>query len=115
MVFFLVLLAKALAWSFLFASGTRSDLKGMLGRAALITVILTAMDRFTVIANLRFSAVVLTFALYAAMSFVLLPLAWKAKSTAVSVSLNVAGILGAFAGVNFTMDLLRGLFPFLNK
>ena len=69
----------------------------------------------SVASNLTFPAIVLTLVLYALMSFILLPLAWKLKNPILSVILNLMGMLGAFAGVNFTMDFLRGLLPFMNK
>ncbi|HBG04461.1 MAG: hypothetical protein A2075_03385 [Geobacteraceae bacterium GWC2_58_44] len=114
MIFFVMLL-KCLAWFVAFWSGIRSDLNGMLLRAAGITVFLTVADKFSVASNLALPAILLTLLLYALMSFILLPLAWKLKNTAVSVICNVIGVLGAFAGVNFTMDLLRGLLPLMNK
>ncbi|MBU5637148.1 hypothetical protein KOM00_10425 [Geomonas sp. Red69] len=49
------------------------------------------------------------------MSFTLIPCAWKLRNTLATLLLGVAGTLGALAGVNFTMDLLRGLVPFLNR
>ena len=114
MIFFAMLL-KVVAWVFTFRCATRANLSGMLLRAAGITVFLTVVDKFSVAGNLAFPAIMLTLLLYALMSFILLPAAWKLKSTAVSVACNVMGMLGAFAGVNFTMDLLRGLLPFMNR
>jgi hypothetical protein len=115
MIIIFVMLLKPVAWLYAFWTGTRSDLNGMLLRAAGITVFLTLADKISVASNLALPAIVLTLVLYALMSFILMPLAWKLKNTAVTVICNVIGMLGAFAGVNFTMDFLRGLLPFMNK
>jgi len=114
MIFFVMLL-KPVAWFFAFRSGTRSDLNTMLLWASGITVFLTLADKVSVASNLEFPAILLTLFLYALMSFLLFPLAWKLKSGKLSLVLNLAGMLGAFAGVNFTMDFLRGLLPFMNR
>lgn len=114
MIFFAILL-KAFTWFMAFRCGVGSDRKGMLLQAASITVFLTVVDSFTVAANLRFSATLLTLLLYALMSFTLFPLAWKVKNRWFTLACNVTGMLGALAGVNFTMDLLRGLFPVLYR
>jgi hypothetical protein len=114
MIFFVMLL-KPIAWFFAFISGNRVSLNAMLLRAAGITLFLTLADKVSVASNLAFPAIVLTLVLYALMSFILLPLAWKLKNPTLSVILNLMGMLGAFAGVNFTMDFLRGLLPFMNK
>lgn len=114
MIFFAILL-KSVAWVIAFRSGVRSDLKGMLLRAAAITILLTAADKVSVASNLALPAIVLTLLLYALMSFTLLPIAWKLKNRWVSLACNVTGMLGALAGVNFTMDLLRGLWPFMDR
>ena len=115
MLFLLVMLMKFVAWFFAFRFGTRSDLKGMLLSAAGITLLLTVIDKFSVAANLALPAILLTLLLYALMSFILLPLAWKVKNSALSLFCNVIGMLGAFAGVNFVMDFLRGVLQFMNK
>jgi len=112
---FIAILLKTFAWFFAFRSGMRSDLNGMLLRAAGISLFLTVADKLSVASNLAFAAIMLTLLLYTLMSFVLLPVAWKLKNSAISVFCNVMGLIGAFAGVNFTMDLLRGLLPFMNK
>jgi hypothetical protein len=114
MIFFVMLL-KAAAWFFVFMSGTKGTMNEMLLRAAGITVFLTLADKVSVASNLAFPAILLTLLLYAVMSFTLLPIAWKAKNTALSLVLNLFGMLGAFAGVNFTMDFARGLLPFMNS
>jgi small neutral amino acid transporter SnatA (MarC family) len=114
MIFFVMLL-KPIFWFFAFWSGTRRDLNGMLLRGAGITVFLTLADKVSVASNLAFPAILLTLLLYALMSFILLPIAWKLKNRAVSVVCNLMGMLGAFAGVNFIMDFLRGLLPFMNQ
>lgn len=110
MIFFMLLL-KPIAWFFAFRSGTRCDLKGMLLRAAGITGFLTLADKISVASNLAFPAIMLTLLLYALMSFTLLPIAWKLKSGPAVVVCNLLGMLGAFAGVNFLMDFIRGLLP----
>ncbi|QWV99447.1 hypothetical protein KP003_09570 [Geomonas nitrogeniifigens] len=114
MIFFAILL-KAVLWVIVFRSAVRCDARAMLLRCSCIAVALTVIDIFSVAANLRFSAFVLTLALYLLMSFTLIPCAWKLRNTLATLLLGVAGTLGALAGVNFTMDLLRGLVPFLNR
>lgn len=114
MIFFVILL-KAFVWVTVFRCAMKADLGGMLLRAAAITLFLTAADKVSVASNLHLSAILLTLVLYALMSFILLPLAWKIRVGWVSLLCNVTGMLGALAGVNFTMDLLRGLLPFLNR
>lgn len=111
----LALLLKPLAWLIAFRSGTRGTLKAMLLRAGGITVFLTLADKVSVAANLPLPAILLTLTLYGVMSFTLLPLAWKVRNKALSTVLNLAGLLGAFAGVNFIMDFLRGILPFMNR
>lgn len=115
MLFLLVMLLKPIAWFFAYRYGTRSDLKGMLFWAAGITVVLTLIDRFSVASNLPLPAILLTLALYALMSFILLPLGWRLKNPVLSAACNFLGMLGAFAGVNFTMDMIRGLLQLMNK
>jgi hypothetical protein len=114
MIFF-VILFKAVLWVMAFRSAVRADAPGMLLRAAAIAVTLTVLDRFSVAGNLRFSAILLTLFLYLVMSFTLIPVAWKLKNRWVSLLCNMAGMLGALAAVNFVMDLIRGLVPFLNR
>jgi len=87
----------------------------MLLWAAGITVLLTLADKVSVASNLAAPAILLTLILYALMSFTLLPLAWKVKKTNLSAVLNLMGMIGAFAGVNFTMDFLRGFMPLMNR
>jgi hypothetical protein len=65
--------------------------------------------------NLATPAILLTLVLYGVMSFTLFPLAWKMKNSTLSMVLNLAGMIGAFAGVNFTMDFLRGFLPVMNR
>lgn len=114
MIFF-VILFKAVLWVMAFRSALKADASGMLLRAAGIALILTVMDRFSVAGNLRLSALLLTLVLYLLMSLILIPVAWKLKNRWVSLACNLAGMLGALAGVNFAMDLIRGLVPFLNR
>ena len=108
---FLMLLLKPIVWFLVFRSGIRCDLKGVLLRAAGITGFLTLADKVSVASNLAWPAIMLTLLLYALMSFTLLPVAWKLKSPAAVLVCNLLGMLGAFAGVNFTMDFIRGLLP----
>lgn len=110
----LALFLKPIAWYIAFKSGIIENMNTMLLWAAGITVALTLVDKVSVASNLATPAILLTLALYGLMSFILLPLAWKVKNTALSRSLNLMGMIGAFAGVNFTMDFLRGFFPFMN-
>ncbi|MFA7404993.1 MAG: hypothetical protein WC007_13440 [Pelobacteraceae bacterium] len=111
----LALLLKPIAWYVAFKSGTIENLNKMLLWAAGISVVLTLADKVSVAGNLAFSAILLTLVLYALMSFTLLPLAWKVKKAGFSVVLNLVGMIGAFAGVNFTMDFIRGFLPIMNR
>ena len=114
MIFFVMLL-KPVAWFFAFRAATKGNLNSMLLYTSGITLFLTLADKVSVASNLAFPAILLTFCLYAVMAFALLPFAWKLKNPVVSLVLNLMGMLGAFAGVNFTMDFLRGLMPFMNR
>lgn len=111
----LVLFLKPVAWYIAFKSGVIEKLNSMLLWAAGITVVLTVADKATVADNLALPAILLTLLLYGLMSFTLLPLAWKVKNGKLSAALNLAGMIGAFAGVNFTMDFIRGFLPFMNR
>ncbi|MBU5637149.1 hypothetical protein KOM00_10430 [Geomonas sp. Red69] len=62
MIFFAILL-KAVLWVIVFRSAVRCDARAMLLRCSCIAVALTVIDIFSVAANLRFSAFVLTLAL----------------------------------------------------
>lgn len=99
---------KPVAWYIAFKSGIIENMNTMLLWAAGITVVLTLVDKVSVADRLPASAILLTLALYGLMSFTLFSLAWKAKKSKLSVVLNLVGMIGAFAGVNFTMDFLRG-------
>ncbi|MGB9080562.1 MAG: hypothetical protein WCD00_04630 [Desulfuromonadaceae bacterium] len=112
---FLALILKPVAWFVAFRYGTKGNMSALLLWAAGITVILTLVDKASVAGNLATPAIILTLVLYGVMSFTLLPLAWKVKNKTLSVVLNLAGMIGAFAGVNFTMDLLRGFLPMMNR
>jgi len=111
----LALLLKPIAWLVAFSFGTRGKMNTMLLWATGITVFLALVDKVSVASNLATPAILLTLVLYGLMSFTLLPLAWKLKKTSLSVVLNLAGLVGAFAGVNFTMDFLRGFLPLMNR
>jgi hypothetical protein len=106
---FFVMLLKTTAWFFAFRTATRTGPVAMLLWASGISILLTLADKVSVASNLDFRAIQLTLVLYAAMSFTLLPLGWKLRKPALSLVLNLMGMLGAFAGVNFTMDFLRSL------
>ena len=110
----LALLLKPIVWFVAFRSGTRGNMNAMLLWAAGITVILTLADKASVADNLAVPAILLTLALYGLMSFTLIPLAWKVKKTTLSMVLNLVGVIGAFAGINFTMDFIRGFLPLMN-
>jgi len=112
---FLALFLKPVAWYVAFKSGTIENMKTMLLWTVGITFGLTLVDKVSVASNLPFKAILLTLVLYGLMSFILIPLAWKIKNTALSVVLNIMGMIGAFAGVNFTMDFIRGLLPLMNR
>lgn len=112
---FLALFLKPVAWYIAFKSGIIESRNTMLMWAAGIAVALTLVDKVSVASNLPAPAIVLTLILYVLMSFTLLPLAWKVKRSGVLTALNLAGIIGAFAGVNFTMDFLRGILPFMSR
>jgi hypothetical protein len=100
-----VMLLKAAAWLFAFWSGIGRGLLGMLVQAAAITVFLTVVDGTTA-GDRALPAQLLTLLLYALMSFTLLSVAWKLRNPAVSLACNVAGTLGAFAIVNFTIEFI---------
>ena len=111
----IALILKPIAWLVAFRSGTRGNLDTMMLWAAGIIVFLTLADKVSVASNLAVPAIVLTLVLYTLMSFTLIPLAWKVKKTTLSVVLNLMGMIGAFAGVNFVMDFIRGLLPLMNR
>lgn len=111
----LALLLKPVIWLVVFRSAIKGTSNAMLLRAAGVTGVLTLVDKVSVASNLAPPAILLTLILYGAMSFTLLPLAWKVKNTVFSTALNVAGVVGAFAGVNFTLDVIRGFLPFVNR
>lgn len=104
---YLVMFLKSAAWAVAFWLGINRALKGMLLSSAAIAVFLTVTDKLTVSADLALVDILLTLLLYAMMSFLLLPIAWKLKDPAVSLACNVTGTLGALAVVNFTMDFIR--------
>lgn len=111
----LALLLKPIAWFVAFRSGTRGSMNAMMLSAAGITIALTLADTVSVASNLAFPAIILTLVLYTLMSCILIPLAWKVNNATLSVVLNLAGMIGAFAGVNFTMDFIRGFLPLMNQ
>lgn len=111
----LALILKPIVWLAVFRYAARGTLNAMLLSAAGMTAFLTLADKVSVANNLATSAILLTLVLYGLMAFTLLPLAWKVKQPAFSVVLNLVGMLGAFAGVNFTMDFLRGILPILSR
>jgi len=109
MLIFLLMLVKAVVWVVAFITGARCGLKGMLLHALGLTLFLTLVDKVSVASNLDLRAIALTFALYALMSFTLLPLAWKVRKAPLTAVLNFFGAVGAFAAVNFFMDFIRGI------
>ena len=111
----LALLLKPIAWFVAFRSGTRGNVDTMMISVAVITVTLTLADAVSVVSNLAFPAIILTLVLYTLMSFILIPIAWKVNNAIFSVVLNLMGMIGAFAGVNFTMDFLRGILPLMKR
>lgn len=111
----LALFLKPIAWYIAFKSSIIENMNSMLLWAAGITVVLTLVDKVSVASNLAAPAILLTLVLYGLMSFTLLTLAWKMKKSKLSVVLNLVGIIGAFAGVNFIMDFLRGFLPLMNR
>lgn len=112
---YLVMAVKSAAWLFAFWFGIGRGLIGMLLQATAITLFLTVADKLTVAGDLPLSAILLTLLLYALMSFILLPVAWKMKNPAVSLGCNVMGTMGAFAMVNFTIIYLLPQLPFLKS
>jgi hypothetical protein len=90
-------------------------MKDMLLWAVGTTLVLTLVDKVTVASNLPTTAIVLTLMLYGMMSLTLIPLAWIMKNSRFSMVLNAIGAVGAFAGVNFTMDCIRTFFPLVTK
>ena len=111
----LALFLKPVVWYIAFKSGIIEGMNRMLLWTAGITVALTLIDKVSVAANLPLPAILLTLVLYGLMSFLLLPLAWNMKGTKLPMVLNLLGMIGAFAGVNFTMDFLRGFLPVMNR
>lgn len=110
-----VMLVKTAVWFCAFWFGMKSSRSLMLATAGSVAMVLTVMDTFSVAFNLGIMPIVLTLVLYLLMSFILLPIAWNVRDTTVTFLCNILGMVGAFAGVNFTMDLLRTLHPFMNK
>lgn len=115
MMILIALILKPVAWFYAFRFGTRSNIDSMMLSAAGITLVLTLIDKVSVASNLPLPAIVLTLVLYTLMSCTLIPLAWKVNNTTLSKVLNLIGMIGAFAGVNFFMDFFRGLQPALNQ
>lgn len=111
----LALFLKPIAWYIAFKSATVESMNKMLLLAGGITVLLTLADKFSVASNLATPAILLTLLLYGLMSFILIPTAWKIKKAKLSIFINILGILGAFAGVNFTVDFIRGFLHFMNR
>jgi len=111
----LALILKPITWFAAFKLGTRGDVNAMMLWAAVAAICLTVMDAISVASNLAAPAHLLTLVLYVLMSYTLIPLAWKFGKSSLSSALNFVGILGAFAGVNFTMDLFRGLLPSMQR
>lgn len=109
------MIVKGALWSLAFWFGMRSGRNAMLVTAGLVAIVLTLMDMFSVAFSLGVMPMVLTLVLYLLMSYILLPIAWTVRDTTVTFLCNILGMVGAFAGVNFTMELLRGLHPFMNK
>ncbi|HJV65000.1 MAG TPA: hypothetical protein VJ550_04650 [Geomonas sp.] len=105
---YLIMFVKTVAWVGSFWLGIRRGWKGMLSWAAGIAVFLTMADNLLIAGTLSF--LLLTLFFYAAMSFFLIPLAWKVKNPAVSMACNLTGTYGAFAVVKFTIDFLKGNF-----
>jgi hypothetical protein len=114
-MFIIALILKPVAWFVAFRAGTRGSLDTMMLSAAAIIVCLTLVDKVSVASNLAYPAILLTLVLYTLMSFTLIPLAWKVKNTTFSLVLNLMGMFGAFAGVNFIMDFIRGFLPSLHR
>ena len=111
----LALILKPIAWFVAFRFGIRDSMDAMMISAAGITIFLTLVDVVSVASNLAYPAIVLTLVLYTLTSFILIPLAWKVNNSVLSVVLNLAGMVGACAGVNFTMDFIRTLLPSINR
>jgi hypothetical protein len=115
MTIFVALLLKPIIWLTVFWTIRGDSFKNMLLWAIGTTVVLTIVDRVTVASNLPSFTIVLTLVLYAVMSLTLIPLAWMMNNARYSRVLNVLGVLGSFAGVNFTMDCIRTFFPLMNR
>jgi hypothetical protein len=109
----LALILKPIAWFTAFRYGTRGNMDAMMLSAAGITIVLTLADSVSVASNLGGTAIILTLVLYTLMSCTVIPLAWKVNNAPFSKALNLVGIIGAFAGINFTMDFIRGILPVL--
>jgi hypothetical protein len=115
MIVFIALFLKPIIWLTVFWTIRGDSFKHMLLWALGTTFVLTIVDRVTVASNLPPFTIVLTLVLYAVMALTLMPLAWMMKNARYSKALNVLGVLGSFAGVNFTMDCLRTFFPLMNQ
>lgn len=105
----LAIFLKPVVWYVAFKSAVIEKLSTMLMWAAGVTAVLTLVDKMSVAGNLPASAITLTLALYGMMSFTLFFLAWRIRKKTLCTVFNLVGMIGAFAGVNFTMDVLRGV------
>ena len=107
------LFLKSIIWLVVFWSVAGDSRRDMLLWTAGMTVVFTLVDKVSVASNLAAPAILLTLVLYGLMSFTLIPLAWTVRNATFSKVVNVVGVLGAFAGVNFTMDCIRTFVPLL--
>ena len=112
---FVALFLKPIIWLTVFWTIRGDSFKHMLYWAVGTTIVLTLVDKVSVASNLPSFAIVLTLVLYAAMSLTLMPLAWMMNNDRYAKVLNVVGVLGSFAGVNFTMDCIRTFFPLMHQ
>lgn len=112
---FVALFLKPIIWLTVFWTIRGDSFKHMLYWAVGTTIVLTLVDKVSVASNLPTFAIVLTLVLYAGMSLTLMPLAWMMQNARYSKALNVLGVLGSFAGVNFAMDCIRTFFPLMHQ
>ncbi|MCM0081620.1 hypothetical protein L4X63_08480 [Geomonas sp. Red32] len=108
---YLLMLVKTAGWLFAFWFGIRGGMRRMLCWAAAATLFLTAADVVYRWAGPAVAASLVTLLLYALMSFLLIPVAWKVRNPAVTLACHVAGTCGAYSFVYFAMNFLSTRLP----
>ncbi|GFO56312.1 hypothetical protein GMSM_33190 [Geomonas sp. Red276] len=108
---YLLMLVKTAGWLCAFWFGIRGGMKRMLFWAAAAAVFLTVADVVYRSAGPAGAVSLVTLLLYAVMSFLLIPVAWKLRNPAVTLACHVAGTCGAYSFVYFTMNFLSTRLP----